>query len=512
MAENLVLYNSFHVADAEGWHYVYTPASHFENWKFDGPTFYAYTSQVSGTVPIYQDSAGNPQRYRLTADAHPGQGWTRNPKPVFFAYPYVQGKLQPEGTIPVYTYYAVGTEGWRYSYTTEGLWGVGWKYAGIDFYAPTPDGHTYPPYNIPPSIEKIPAQDEFQLGWGINVASGQLGEFAVRGLQTTSYNDFRENRDINCFSSSSDFADAEEALVRYQACGLGNSLSASAQFLASTNISEMCLSLEVDSTVQTRVELLDLSHGSPQLDPQALNLLKQDPSGFVSRYGTHFIGGFIYGGYFAGTINLSTQSASEKVQLAADLKKSVNLWLAHASTSAQFSADLSSTHVTYNLQAQATISGQSVNVNIGDPDAMSAEVNQFAQQLSAQPGQGERMVAICYTWDVLPGVVQVLNEIPPNKRGVFQSAVQPYVALSLTRELASLNYLQNSVTIALNETSSYTADQVAVLAQSKIDIGNGILKITDLDAASISQLTLQSAQQYLVSTSIGQKIGALLSK
>src|SRR2546427_243273 len=83
-------------------------------------------------------------------------------------------------------------EGWRYSYTTEPLWGVGWQYDGVAFYAPLPSGQTVPLYSRPPSIEKVPVRDEFQLGWGVNVMSGTLREYAVKGLQTTSWNDFSE--------------------------------------------------------------------------------------------------------------------------------------------------------------------------------------------------------------------------------------------------------------------------------------------------------------------------------
>ncbi|GAC1401545.1 MAG: hypothetical protein NVS4B7_02490 [Ktedonobacteraceae bacterium] len=508
---DLVLYNSFHTTNAEGWYYVYTPAKQYQNWKYDGPTFYAYSTQVSGTVPIYQDSApGTPQRYRLTADPTPGQGWQRNPKPVFYAYPYARGKPQPTGTVPVYTYYAVGTEGWRYSYTTEGLWGICWRYAGIDFYAPTPDGHTYPPYNVPPSIVKLPAQDEYQLGWGINAATGTLGAFAVKGLQVTSYNDFKENRDLKVFSSSSDFEDAAVSLAQHQSCGLGNKFSVSLQFLSSTSISDLCLSLEVDSDVQTRVDMLDLGHSSPQIDPAALNLLKQDPAGFVSRYGTHFIGGFIYGGYFTGALNLRTHAASQKTQLVADLKHSEDLWLSSESTSAQFQADLANTQVQNELEASATISGQPVTVNIGDPDSLLNQVEQFANQLNAQPDQGIRQVAICYTWDVLPGVVQILNGIDPKLRGVFQSAVNPFVALALTQELARLSYLQNTVTVLLNGTTTLTEAQQSLLTQSKTDLANGMVKITSLQAENLSLLNLQSVQQYEVAATIRQKINPLL--
>jgi hypothetical protein len=196
MAAPLTLYNSFHTEDAEGWHYMYTSESQYQNWKFDGPAFYAYTTPQPGTVPMYRDHAGTPPRYRFTADAQPGQGWQRDPKPAFYAYPSIKNKALPAGTIPVYTFHAVGREGWRYSYTTEPLWGVGWQYDGVDFYAPLPSSQLVHLYNSPPSIKKLPVLDEFQLGWGANTIRGELGGDAVKGLRTRSWNDFSEIRDI----------------------------------------------------------------------------------------------------------------------------------------------------------------------------------------------------------------------------------------------------------------------------------------------------------------------------
>src|SRR6516162_8457262 len=213
---DLTLYNSFHYEDAEGWHYYYTPDSQYQNWKFDGPTFYAYTTQVAGTVPIYRDHAGSPPRYRFTAEAQPGQGWQRDPQPAFYAYPSIRNKALPPGTIPVYDFHAVGTEGWRYSYTTEPLWGLYWLYDGVAFYAPLPQGQPPVLYNSPPSIQKLPVQDEYQLGWGVNVVSGALGAFAVNGLKTLSWNDFSEMRDIQVFASSTDFSFAIQRFELFQ--------------------------------------------------------------------------------------------------------------------------------------------------------------------------------------------------------------------------------------------------------------------------------------------------------
>src|SRR6266487_499417 len=507
MAAPLVLYRSFHSEDAEGWHYVYTTEKQYQNFKSDGPTFYAYTTQQPGTVPIYRDHAGSPPRYRFTADAQPGQGWQRDPQPAFYAYPSIRNKAQPAGTVPVYTFHAVGTEGWRYSYTTEPLWGVNWIYDGVDFYAPVPPAtvhNTRPLYNKPPSIQQVPDQDEFQLGWGVNVATGALGAFAVKGIQTNTWNDFREDRNIRIFSSSSDIEDAVGRFTHTQAFVLGASLSASADFLFSTSVNDLSLSIEADTTVQTRIEAINLGH-TPQLDTDALNLLKRDPAGFINRYGTHFIGGFIYGGYFTGAINLRSHSVADRAHLTADLQKSINLWHAGASTTSQFKADLASTHVQYELEARAEISGRPATTNISDPDALIAEVDTYASQLATS--QGNRVIAVCYTWDLLPEVVQVLNGLPQDKRKLFQPSIQPDVVQSLARELASLNYLANTVK-ALSAAGGQTTTQTTVLNQSSGDINAAITKIKGLSIDGLAKLDVNSVKQFQAAAAIRQKLSA----
>jgi len=507
MAASLVLYNSFHLEDAEGWHYVYTPDKQYQNWKFDGPTFYAYTTQQSGTVPIYRDHANAPLRYRFTAEPNPGQGWQRDPAPAFYAYPYVRNKALPLNTVPVYTFYATGPEGWRYSYTTEPLWGVGWQYSGVDFYAPLPGAQSLPPYNRPPSIAKLPVQDEYQLGWGVNVADGSLGGYVAKGLQTNSWNDFSEVRDIQIFSSSSDFAVAIQKLTHYQACALGSSLSASADFLVSTESNQTSLSLEADSTVRTRIELLDLGKSTPQLDAEAIRVLKQDPASFINRYGTHFIGGFIYGGYFTGIINITTNSLSQQAKLSTDLKETTNLWLAGQSATKQFNANLQRTQVDYTLEARAIINGQPVTAEIEDPDALLKEVNQFAAQLLAQQGQGVRLIAVCYSWDTLPQVAQILDSLPQDKRNAFQVNVQPAVEQELAGELARLSYLQNTVEVLLNRSDQQ--GQKATLSEVQNTITVAISKIKSLDVHALATLNLQSVHQYEVADTLRQKISTL---
>jgi MAC/Perforin domain len=360
-----------------------------------------------------------------------------------------------------------------------------------------------------PSQLSMPILDEYQLGWGVNVVSGALGEFAVKGLQTASWNDFSEMRDIQVFSSSSDFAFAIQRFALFQACILGSSLSASGDFLLSTDVNETCLSLEADSTARTRIELLDLGHSSPQLDSAAVALLKQDPAGFLNRYGTHFIGGFIYGGYFTGTLNLTTSSLSLKAQLASDFKETINLWLANQSATKQFNASLSETQVQYSLDARATISGQPVTANIADPDALLAEVNNFASDLQNQPGQGIRLIAICYSWDVLPQVVQVLNSLPQDKQKLFQQTIQPAVQLELVGELARLNYLQKTVNTLLSNQSGPPTTQWAQLEEISGDITAGVSKIQSLDVNGLVNLDMQSVKQYEVAASIEQRISSL---
>jgi hypothetical protein len=255
--------------------------------------------------------------------------------------------------------------------------------------------------------------------------------------------------------------------------------------------------------------LLDLDHSSPQLDPAALNLLKQDPAGFINRYGTHFIGGFIYGGYFTGTIHLRTSSISQKAQLSGDLREAINLWLANQAATSQFKANVAHTQVKYALEARATISGQPVDAPIDDPDALEAEVNHFADQLQSQPGQGIRLIAVCYSWDVLPQVVQVLNSLPQDKQKLFRQTISPQVMQELAGELASLSYLENTVNLLLSQQDDRATTQRQLLDQTSTDITAAITKIKSLDVNALVKLDMQSVQQYKVAAALRQKISSL---
>jgi hypothetical protein len=196
-------------------------------------------------------------------------------------------------------------------------------------------------------------------------------------------------------------------------------------------------------------------------------------------------------------------------QLASDCKETINLWLANQSATKQFNASLSQTQVQYSLDARATISGQPVTANIADPDALLAEVNHFASDLQNQPGQGIRLIAICYSWDVLPQVVQVLNSLPQDKQKLFQRTIQPAVQLELVGELARLNYLQKTVNTLLSKQSGPPTTQWAQLEEISGDITAGVSKIQSLDVNGLANLDMQSVKQYEVAASIEQRISSL---
>ncbi len=63
-------------------------------------------------------------------------------------------------------------------------------------------------------------------------------------------------------------------------------------------------------------------------------------------------------------------------------------------------------------------------------------------QVSLRPSRARGYrIAICYSWDVLPRVVQVLNGLPQDKQKLFQQTIQPAVQQGLVGELARLKLL-----------------------------------------------------------------------
>jgi hypothetical protein len=103
--------------------------------------FYAYKTQVPGTIAINRFVAPNPTRYQYSTQVQAaGPGW-KNEGPAFYAFP---ASTRPRaGIMGVIQYHAVGRDGgWRYQYsvdaTNPGL--QGWTKGNIAFYVPTVEG------------------------------------------------------------------------------------------------------------------------------------------------------------------------------------------------------------------------------------------------------------------------------------------------------------------------------------------------------------------------------------
>jgi hypothetical protein len=87
----------------------------------------------------------------------------------------------------------------------------------------------------------------------------------------------------------------------------------------------------------------------------------------------------------------------------------------------------------------------------------------------------------------------------------------PNATLTLSQELARLAYLQNTVSVVLSGATNLTEAQQSLLTQSNTDLINGMVKIRSLQALDLSQLNMQSVQQYQVAETIKQKISPIIS-
>ena len=90
------------------------------DWTAQGIAFYAFgadcqASTGQAVVPVYQYSAGDPQRYNLNTGISVGPGWTNDKKTAFYAF---QG--QAPNTVPLYQYHKLlPGEFWNLAYSVN---------------------------------------------------------------------------------------------------------------------------------------------------------------------------------------------------------------------------------------------------------------------------------------------------------------------------------------------------------------------------------------------------------
>jgi hypothetical protein len=130
---------AFHVSDKAGSRWCYSLNKDDQpRWQRLGTPFRAFSKPQAGTVPIYRHTAANPERYHLSTQRAPGNGWSEATEPAFHAYPG-----GGDGREAVYGFTAnatAATSGWHYCPAREVK---GWTNQGVVFYAPVVDAPGY---------------------------------------------------------------------------------------------------------------------------------------------------------------------------------------------------------------------------------------------------------------------------------------------------------------------------------------------------------------------------------
>ena len=119
------------------WHYSTHPDV-MPSWNRATIPFYAYGSNVPGTVPVYEHEAERPQRYKYSTRVVEGQGWSDGLKTAFYAFAE-RGK----GLDAVYAFSAElnpAHSGWHYT-TSRTV--PKWINQGVAFYVPQIEGPGY---------------------------------------------------------------------------------------------------------------------------------------------------------------------------------------------------------------------------------------------------------------------------------------------------------------------------------------------------------------------------------
>ena len=116
-----------HKADKQ--RYYYDTQIHNNNgWSEGEVAFYAFTTQKSGTIPIYRHRATDPERYSYDTKINNNYGWGKG-EVAFYAY-----ANQAPGTVPIYKHQVKNP--YRYFYSTAKNM-LGWTFDEVAFYAIT---------------------------------------------------------------------------------------------------------------------------------------------------------------------------------------------------------------------------------------------------------------------------------------------------------------------------------------------------------------------------------------
>lgn len=350
----------------------------------------------------------------------------------------------------------------------------------------------------------LPWNDNYALGRGIDLVTGNATLDAVTGITESASPDKIQSSHNAVVSDHSSFSTLLSSITSAEGASLLSSASASLAFIEQQSMDQTTLSFVIGTTIRATSDSPNPASYSLTTEV-ASDLRKDGPDAFVQKYGTHYVAGIRHGGSYLGAITIRTRTTTDQQHIQASMHATINGEFAGGTIDSTFTSDLNSINVQYSLQAEQSADGAIVAVSARDLDALAAQANALATGVASSGGRA--MTAIAYAWDTLSDVRQILEET--GHTGALTLTVSPFVAQTLTAEIAALQYQINTAQSVLNQASYQLPHQQAVLEQ-QIDAATAAqAAITGLTLAQISRLDAQSVQSYIRSPQIAAIIAPI---
>jgi hypothetical protein len=357
-----------------------------------------------------------------------------------------------------------------------------------------------------PSLVKIPMQLGLETGLGVEPLTGTPLAPAATGIVLVDTNTFKENRRAKVVSSSDDYKQMIEASAYADVSSVGWSASADVNYFRQSTVGETSLAFILSSKVETKVSQLDNNQiTNVKLTKEAKEWLTKDPAKFLEIFGTHFIAGFVYGGYFMGNVVIHTETKEQVASLKASMSASINAFTASATVGSSIQQDLSNYKANYSMEAEAVIDGVPEQFEIGALDSMDQTLARFANDLKTNGG-GNQVLAICYKWEMLPDVQDVLFQA-----GITAlPTVRSDVGEGLTDEAKKLDFLQASVNSLIAGKGYIGQSQLDMLktAQAQLQAANS--KIESLSVPELLSLNADMLKDYRLADTIQAQIAPIV--
>ncbi len=251
----------------------------------------------------------------------------------------------------------------------------------------------------------------WDLGGGISWPMGRLlVHSVVRGLQTSTEDLLDAHTHTQSATTFNQYKEMITNVTHATGSGFGASASATVKYLSEKEFNELTIFLVTGHTIIKAIERQPYDKWDDLvLSDEALTVLQRSAKEFIEAYGTHFISGFIRGGGFLGCVNIRARSQSEKTQIEAEMKASINAFGAQGDIANTYKRDVSQLKVECHKVADSIEQGaMSQTYPAADITKMiEARDNHWKELRDAKTTP--RMVALCTQYRALKQV-QSLRE------------------------------------------------------------------------------------------------------